>query len=202
MIKVNLATRKQAGTGGGVKGGAAAGATKTSLSSLKELPIRKVAVPLMVGVFASFLLDNYKDEEMSKLEVILTKATTDGAKYQADALKFKVYEPVKKSLDEDELTIRTKLEVIRKITTDRISPAKFLVSIANAIPTEVWLSEFKVEKSDVIFKGAAMGFGQISDFMKNLNENAFFLGVELKNSQQDREGSVEIASFELKGKRR
>jgi hypothetical protein len=66
------------------------------------------------------------------------------------------------------------------------------------------LTEFRIEKSDLAFKGSALGFNQISDFMKGLNENAMLSEVELKNSQQFKDPSlgVETATFELKAKRR
>ena len=199
MIKINLALRKQAGEGDPAKGGAAG---KVKLDALKGLPIRKIAIPLIVGVVASYLLDNYKEEEVHKLDLVVTKLNNEGAKYMSDAAKFKDFEPVKKQLDLDENLIRIKLDVIRKLTNGRAPQSKFLIAISNAIPAEVWLNDFKVEKNDVTFKGLALGYGQISDFMKALNSDAFFSGIELKNSQQEKMGSVEVASFELKGKRR
>ena len=48
-----------------------------------------------------------------------------------------------------------------------------------------------------------LGFGLVSDFMKNLNESAYFSEVELKNTQQNREeAGSEKVNFELEAKRR
>ena len=202
MIKINLALRKQAGEADPGKGGAVGSLGKVNLDAFKGFPIRKVVIPLIVGSVASYLLDNYKEEEIHKLDLIVTKLNNEGAKYMADAAKFKDFEPVKKQLDQDEALIRTKLDVIKRVTSGRAPQSKFLIAISSAIPSEVWLNDFRVEKTDVTFKGMALGYGQISDFMKTLNSDAFFSGIELKNSQQEKLGAVEVASFELKGKRR
>ena len=202
MIKINLATRRQqAGDHKALKGGA--GGAAQTLGILKDLPIRKVALPLMVGFVASYLLDGYKEEQIKKQDVVLTRLNKQGADLTAEAGKTQSYEPLKKALDQDEAMIKTKLDTITKLVADRSTTHKFLFSISNAIPADAWLSELRVDKTDVILKGGALGFTQISDFLKNLNENSFFASVELKNTeQQEKEPGSETATFELKAKRR
>ncbi|MBI2711960.1 MAG: PilN domain-containing protein [Bdellovibrio sp.] len=203
MIKINLALKKQTGGADGGKGGGGGGPLgKMDFDAFKGVPIRKIAVPLVVGFLASYLLDNYKEEQLKKLEEAVTKSQNEASKYLNDAQKYKTYEPIKKQLDDDEALLRTKLDVVKKLTAMRGAQGKLLSAVSSTIPAEVWLTDFRVEKNEVVVRGASLGYGQISDFMKSLNENSNFSGFELKNSQQDKDGGLEIATFELKGKRR
>jgi Tfp pilus assembly protein PilN len=123
---------------------------------------------------------------------------------QGEIGKLKGYDAIKKSLEEDEKTIRAKLDIIRTLTDNRTMSAKILISVASAIPKEVWLSDLTFDGTAISFKGSALGLGQVTDFMKGLTENAFLSDVELKTSQQSRDGSkaAEIATFEITAKRR
>lgn len=201
MIKINLATQKQYGSLENAKGSKLA-LNRPDLDALKDLPIRKVVLPLVVGVLATYLLDGYKEEELRKLDAVVVSLVAEGNKIKLEADKIHEYEPIKKSLDQDETDLKTKLDIIRKLISERSSAPKVLAYISSSIPTDVWLTEFAISNSDVSMKGGSMGYNQISDFMKLLNENAYFSAVDLKNTKQDRDAGIEITSFELQGKRR
>jgi Tfp pilus assembly protein PilN len=71
------------------------------------------------------------------------------------------------------------------------------------MPPEVWLSQIKIVDGNVTLVGGSVGFNQISDLMKNLNENIYFKDLTLKKTEQvkDKAGR-EYAEFELTAKRR
>jgi len=207
MIKINLATRKQAvGVSGGGDGGTATSLKRMTvdLNSLKDLPIRRAVLPIVVGLMASFALDSYKEDELKKVDDQIAKLSAEKQKLQVEANKMRGYEEVKKNLEADERALRVKVETIRKLIADRQTPPKLLISIAESIPKDVWLTEFKVIKKEVGFKGSALGFNQISDFMKSLNENLYFADVSMKSTQQvkDKQSGSDLAEFELSAKRR
>jgi Tfp pilus assembly protein PilN len=203
MIKVNLATRKQSGVFGDSKNSKANSFGKVNLDQVKDLPLRKLIVPIVVCFLGNYMLDGYKEDELKKLDQTLSKVNSDSTKLQNELNKLRGYDSIKKTLDADEITIKTKLETIQKLIADRSAPPKILVSVATMIPKDVWLSELKTEKLDITMKGSSLGFNQISDFMKSLNESAYFMDVDLKNSQQSKDSSGdEFAVFELKAKRR
>lgn len=205
MIKINLATRKQATIGGeGPPKSLNDAFKRVDLDKLKELPIRQVAVPLAVALMANFGLETYKEEELKKISVIAEKVMAEGDKARKDLEKFKAFDSVKAQLDTDEAMIRTKVETIRKLSSLKGEAARILMSISTAIPKNVWLSELKVEGPTLSLKGTSLEYGQISDFMKALSEDAKFQNVELKSTQQamDSETKVEVAEFELMAKRR
>ena len=215
MIKINLALRKQpVGGGGGVaKTGSMASLGSFDLSSLKglkidtealkDLPLRKVALPLIIGALASFTLDNYRDSELKALDAQMEVLAAEKPKLEAEANKIKQYEGVKKDLEADEFTIRTKIETIRKLVAGRTVPPKLLLALASTMPEEVWISGFKMASSSVTLQGFSYGFGPISDFMKNMSESAYFTDLKLNRTEQVREQGIgEVATFELDAKRR
>jgi hypothetical protein len=206
MIKINLASRKQSSINAAevsVGGGPKPSKLNIDLSAVKDLPLRKAIMPIVVGAVASYMLDGYKADELAKADIALAKIAEERGRLQAEVAKTRGYEELKKAIERDESIIRTKIDTIRLLIADRATPPKLLLSLAQAVPSELWLSEFEIEKGEVTFKGGALGFNQISDFMKSLGENIYFADVELKNSEQVKETSgQEVATFELRAKRR
>jgi len=211
MIKINLAARKTAslmdGPGGG--GGKSrltniGGMTKFDLSQLKDLPnLRQLVILLLVGYFGNYFLEDLKSEELKKADNATIKLKGEQGKLKTELEQTKKYEGIKKALEGDEIVIRTKLDTIQKLLQDRTTPPKLLVAVSSAIPKEVWLSSIKVEDAAISLQGDSLDFNQVSDFMKNLNESAFFKDVALKNTQQGKdESGLETAKFELSMKRR
>jgi len=78
-----------------------------------------------------------------------------------------------------------------------------LVSVSEVIPPEVWLVTFDVEGKKVTFRGGAVGFNQISDFMRSLSGSAYFTNLNLVQTQQEKlPTGLEVTTFELKAMKR
>ena len=217
MIKINLATRKhsnvavseEAGGGGrtlsDIFGGMFSGANKASvdIDGLRELPLRKIALMVLVGFGAGYLLDEHKTEQLQNLEPLVLKAQTENKRLMEEAARTRNYKQLKVQLDADEFVLRKKIETIDKLMADRQVPPKMLLSLSTAIPSDVWLTDFRIDGPNVSFAGGSNGFAQISDFMKNLNENVYFTGINLEKTEQAPDSrSASTAIFELKAKRR
>ncbi len=207
MIKINLALRKTASLV--EQGGGASQLTMATLRGLKvnevlETPAFRQALvlgALMLG--GSYWVDTTKENEIHQAQEVIDKLREDQAQIRKSLDETKKYEGLKKALEDDELVIRQKLDVIQKLMSDRAVPPKLLLALSSALPKEVWLSEFRVEPQDITFRGDASDFNQVSDFMKNLNESISFKDVVLRNTQQARdEQGVETAKFEIVVKRR
>ncbi len=207
MIKINLATKKQAETSDTKTKAGSIGdiLARVNLSQINDIfPIRKLIVPLAVAIFANYMVENYIEEEMKKLQSSYEKVTIEGEKWKSDLEKFKVYDSVKVQLDADEIGIKNKLETIKKLLGTRTEAGKIIFSISNGLPSDLWLTELSFNHSTMNVKGGALEYNQISDFMKNLNDNALFTDVELKGSEQiqSKDFGVGETSFELIAKRR
>ena len=205
MIKINLAARKSASlleTRGGDK--SLTGMPKINLSALKEIPnLRSLVILALVGYFGNYFIEDLKTEEIKKADASIQKLKDEKGKLNHELEETKKYEGIKKALESDEIVIRTKLDTIQKLVQDRTTPPKLLVAISAAIPKEVWLSQIQVEDSNISLSGDSLDFNQVSEFMKNLNESAFFKDLALKNTQQGKdETGLDTAKFELAMKRR
>jgi Tfp pilus assembly protein PilN len=206
MIKINLALMKQPVIGSETK-------SVTSLSSLSSLNINTDALkvvpwPLLILViaviyFANLMVEGHKEQELAKLDQEMQLLEAQQSKLMVEMNKTRGYEALKKALDADELTLKTKMETITQLMNERTIPPKLLISLSSSTPPEVWLNEFQIKDQNVTFKGAAAGFSQVSDFMKNLGENIYFKDLTLKSTVSAKDPVTgEVANFELEAKRR
>jgi Tfp pilus assembly protein PilN len=207
MIKVNLASRKQsvsanAGKGKPISFNSSDILKNINFEKLKNLPIRKVVLPIIVLVGAFYMAQSYEQDELRKLETRLQNINSENGKIQAEVDKLKGYDVVKKSLEQDEATIRSKLDTIQKLIADRSTSFKVLLSIVDSIPKDAWLTEYRIEQMDISLKGSSLNFGLVSDFMKNLHESAFLASVDLVDTQEAKDHIQGSANFELRAKRR
>jgi Tfp pilus assembly protein PilN len=157
---------------------------------------------MLVCIFATYMAENYKDEELQKINGALQKMTTQGTESKKQVAKMAELETVQKNLDSQAQAIQAKIDAIRKVVSGRTSSPKLLSSLASAVPQDVWLSDIRMENGTLSLKGGAIGMNKVSDFMKNLKGNPYLSGVELKSTQQEHERGIEVAAFELRGIRR
>jgi Tfp pilus assembly protein PilN len=157
----------------------------------------------MTVLIANYLSSSFQAEELSKLDGQLEKLVTQQKGLKAELEKTKGFEAIKKSLEADELTMRTKIEVINKLLQDRQKPPKVLLGLSNIIPADVWLSTFELDASEVKLSGYAMNNLQVPEFQKNLNESADFKDVTLlgQSSMKDSSG-MDVVKFDFQAKRR
>ena len=197
MIKINLASRKQSGAVDGKPS-----LTETlDLSILKEPAVRRVVLGLVVAIAGYAAADSFKVEELEKADRSMKKLQEQRTKLEAEASKMKSHEELKKLLEQNQDVIKRKLEIMQKLMADRSTPHKLLLMFSTATPADAWLSELRISNTEVLIKGYSAGLTQVSDLMRNLSESAYLTDVNLKDSQQNKEGG-ELAAFEISAKPR
>jgi Tfp pilus assembly protein PilN len=145
----------------------------------------------------------FKEEKIAEVDALLERGQAEGTKLKAELNKRADYEKEKTEMEGYERAIRIKLDTIYALVNDRSTPPKLLLTIANAIPKDIWLSELIIKDQELSLKGTSIGFNLISDFMRSLGETAYFKDVTLKGTEQSSEqASDESKSFELQVKRR
>src|SRR6185503_10431241 len=96
-----------------------------------------------------------------------------------------------------------KLDTITKLVAGRQAPPKVLLAVSSGIPKEVWIGEIGIKDETMKVKGSSLGFAEISDFMKSLNESAFFTDLRLVDTKKGKDDQgYEVADFEISAKRR
>ena len=202
MIKINLALKKSALPVTDSSGKTKQISAGAHVESLKELPIRKFVLATVVAFGMQFLLDNQKEEEMAKVDALFKKAETEQTRLRTESAKTKGLEEVRKQLEADEFLIKTKVDTIQKLVQSRAQSTEILATLSKSIPADVWLTQIQLNPKEFQLKGSALGYNQISDFMKSLGQVSFMTDVRLQNTTQTKEEGVETAAFELVGKRK
>jgi hypothetical protein len=205
MIKINLATGKQSNiiAQKGTQASSFGIIKNIDFEEFKELPLRKVLPPILIAIIANYSLENYKTTKTEELDLQINQIRSSHDLINTDLKKSITYDELKKSLTKDETLIKNKIKIIHELLSGRSFVYDLLVSISKSIPENVWLSELTLNGKDLTLKGQAVDLSQISDFMKNMNENALLEGITLKNTQQSINKISKIeASFEMTAKRR
>ena len=77
--------------------------------------------------------------------------------------------------------------------------AKSMISLAQAIPGEAWLTELNQVDHSFSIRGASSDAAIVSDFMMRLQKTIYFKDVQLRSSTSDQ--SKKQISFELTARR-
>lgn len=214
MIRINLAKKSGRSAGGGGK----FDLKSLDLASVLELlkggegderkfdingPIPKLLISLVVCYYVDETLIGYRDEELKKVDAQIAEIEAKKTQITTKLAKIKGFEPIKRQLEEDEKSIRLKLDVVNKLLDDRNAPSKMMMQLAQSIPDEVWLNSLAVTANEVKIAGSTPGYNQVSDFIKALNSTSQFTDIVLSGASEQKETTgLTIQNFDLVAKRR
>jgi hypothetical protein len=212
MIKVNLADRKTStmivndGANAssflsGLFSKAKSSTPSASLGDSKALVTSLALYGLILGG-AYYGIDQHKTKIVDEVNAQNSELQTTIAALDVELAKSQGYEQMKQGLENDEKMLKNKIDTIQKLMNDRTTPPKVLIALSEAIPKQVWLTNFTLQGGGVNISGAATTLDTISDFMKALEGSIYFKDITLKGSKQGSIGSRESATFELEAKRR
>jgi Tfp pilus assembly protein PilN len=204
MIRINLAQKKQAS---GTKAGGTNVGTLTSIGRMRGaslspdlLPlIGKILLPLILSVAAFYGYDYYTQQLTDDMQKEMDVVTKERDRIQDELKRIKGFEAVKADLEQNDLILRTKIDTIEKLITGRDFTVKSLVTLSQALPHEVWLTQLDATESSFEFKGGTVDIGVISDLMTHLGQTIYFKDVTLKSTEVDSSGKQ--ATFELTARR-
>ena len=204
MIRINLIQKKQASyvNAGGRTTGVGIGTFKgLGGGGLSEaLPLMKsIGLPLLFCVAANFAYDYYIQQVTDEMTLESSKLTEEKSRIEKELLKIKGFESVKIELERNELVLRTKIETIEKLIRGRDFTVKSLVTLAQAMPRDIWMTEVAATDTAFELKGGTVDLGLVSDFMSKLGQSIYFRDVTLKNTSADASGHQ--ANFDLTARR-
>ncbi len=98
--------------------------------------------------------------------------------------------------------MKTKIDVINKLLSDRTKPPKVLLGLSSIIPAEVWLSVFSLNETDMRLSGFAYSQLLVPQFEKVLGESADFKDVRVNSQSSFVENGMDVVKFDLTAKRK
>ena len=97
-----------------------------------------------------------------------------------------------KTITEDKKKLEDKLKVLDTLKKARTGPVKVLDELSTVIPQRVWIADFDEKSGQMVMKGFAVAYEDLSAFVKKMKSSKYFTDVTIKKaSQKTDNGSVD-----------
>jgi hypothetical protein len=213
VIKINLALKKQgavtqsSSVGSGGNKMLAGRLRLLTVDEVRELPLRRLGIPLAAAFLASQSVDYVKTSRLEELRIEREKVNQDVNAMQVKLKKLSYVDDLKKQVETDFRQVELKLGVIHKLILERKGLAELMAGVADSTPRDIWLSALSVDAENALFSGSSTGFIHLTEFIKNLTASGFFSSVDLTSSAQGKGKEVDklgsdVISFELRALRK
>ena len=213
MIKINLALKKQgaatqsSSVGSGGNKMLAGRLRLLTVDEVRELPLRRLGIPLAAAFLASQSVDYAKTSRLEELRIEREKVNQDVNAIQVKLKKLSYVDDLKKQVETDFRQVELKLGVIHKLILERKGLAELMAGVADSTPRDIWLSALSVDAENALFSGSSTGFIHLTEFIKNLTASGLFSSVDLTSSAQGKGKEVDklgsdVISFELRALRK
>jgi hypothetical protein len=205
MIRINLAKKKTATSGGGSTFAASEG-SGFSLKSVFEgrggdvwTVISVIGIPLALAYGANEFYEEYLQKRTGEVQKQVADRAKEREKLQRELQSVKGYEEIKKQLEQNSAVIRNKINTIEKLIRDRDFATKSLMTLAQSMPKEMWITEYAYSEKGYRVAGSSLDAGLISDLMASLQKSIYFTNLQLMSSSST-DGQGMKADFSLQGK--
>jgi Tfp pilus assembly protein PilN len=195
MIRINLIQKKQASY---VSGGGGSKTSGAGMSALKSLGaggadgilalVKSIGIPVVLCIVANFGYDYYIQQRTDEMTQEVGRLDQEKERITKELQKIKGFETVKVELERSQLVLRTKIDTIEKLIRGRDFTAKSLITLAQAMPRDIWMTSIKATEKDFEFQGATVDLGLVSDLMSRLGQSIYFKDVTLKSTASDPSG--------------
>lgn len=206
MIRINLVQKKQPSYVNSTQSSSAAGGKLNAFKNLgaggfsEYLPLLKsLGIPIVIGIAANSGYSYYTDQRNAEMAQESTKLENEKVTINAELKKIKGFETVKVELERNELVLRTKIDTIEKLIRGREFTVKSLVTLAQSMPRDIWMTEVSATETGFEFKGGTVDLSLVSDFMSKLGQTIYYRDVTLKSTASDPNGKQAI--FDLTARR-
>jgi len=140
---------------------------------------------LAFGAYSYFLIriSSTKDE-ISKAEQELTELRAQIGKIN--------------ELEKLKAEVTKKLDVLRQLRREKTGPVNRLLTISQAVPERLWLTNYSESGATVSLSGVAFSEELIADFMRSIEQSPDFMNVELVVSEQVMISGMKLKKFDLR----
>lgn len=158
--------------------------------------IRETIALLVLGLIvlsgAAFFLGS-----SAKSDLALAKANV--AQLEADIERYKPQQALIAKFKTRKQHLQDKLDVIDSLEKARTGPVRVLDEISSRVPDRLWLTSINTKGSEIRLKGKSLDTGVVADFLRSLNDSAYFKNVDLeKTAGGELVKGVRLVNFELR----
>ena len=199
MIRVNLLIdarqTSSVGTTGGVYSvtSTRVGTMVGQLSNKRDLLIRlgMVLIPIVIMFGYREYLNHSAKGELASLQEKLVSLKTQLQKLDPQVKETERFQDEKKK-------VLSQLEIVKKLSKERIKNVKSLDALQSLIPPKSWLTSVKIIDNKVEIEGLATDDIILSDFMQALGNSIYFSNVSLVTSDEIKTNEGVAKKFSLR----
>ncbi|NDD92661.1 hypothetical protein EBZ37_11300, partial [bacterium] len=156
-------------------------------------------IPLGLGYGATLFYDDYVEKRLADIKTQIESRGKEREKLQRELQNVKGYEEIKQQLERNSAIIRNKIDTIEKLIRDRDFATKSLMTLAQSLPKDAWITEYSQTERAYSLSGSCLDAGLISDFMGKLQKSIYYTNVQLTSSSSTDSLGMK-ADFKLQGK--
>jgi type IV pilus assembly protein PilN len=160
-------------------------------SRRQELTLAGVVLGVTLLVLAGVYL--MQSRNISRFEAELTSLRQEVEVLNAKAKG--VGEMEKKVAD-----LQEKIRIIDQLNEKKTGPVRIMESLSAAVPTRLWLTQFREAGGNVTIEGLAVDNQTIAEFLRALARSAHFNDVELIETAQTEQEGAPLKRFSLNSK--
>lgn len=161
--------------------------------------LSKVLLPLVLCAVTYFAFNYYTQLKTDELQVEVVNIEKEKNKIQDELKKIRGFEIQKAELEKTEQVINNKINTIEMLIRGKDNALKSMIALSQALPKDVWITEFLATEKTFNIHGTTVDIGLISDVMSKLGSSIYFKDVSLKGSSSD--GNGRQTTFELTARR-
>ncbi len=186
MIRVNLLGTKEAPAGGGtvIDSGQAGGR-----SEKKGIFLAIAILGLAGAAIAVQWLSMTR--QLSQLDEEINQLTAEKNRLAPIIVEVQKYQAKLAELEEKE-------KLIERLKSERQGPVRMLDALSAELPDFVWLTDLQQRGPQVTIDGMAASYVSIADYINKLEDNEWFLNVELIDAKVDQQQEQEFTQFQLR----
>lgn len=103
-----------------------------------------------------------------------------------------------KKIQESQAVVEKRVELVRRINSEKGKEIRVLDLFQNVIPETVWFRELDYKDGTFSIKGYALSDADISAFVESLSKSVHFFSVNLVSSAEEKIEDNTVKSFEIK----
>ena len=94
--------------------------------------------------------------------------------------------------------LRGKLDILATLKLNRSGPVRLLDELSKLIPEKVWVTSFTESAGAIAISGAGLTEESVADFMRKLEDSAYYMNVELDVLEQKKTDGRDMQSFKIR----